>query len=262
VSRTTSHTIEFLFKLPPDFPYGGILSVPGIWMKQAEQVQGTPLFGAAVKVTTGYFLIGLSGAPADKDRNVQLLKQRPWFDIPIIYTNNRRAILAIEKGPPGERAFADAFAAWGDRISDTPPSLASPPAPKSAPRSSTSIPLQFEGGTFSLPVLINERLTLDFILDSGAADVSIPEDVVSTLMRTGTLNAADFSGERTYELADGSKLPSQTFRLKSLKIGDRVIENVIGFIAPVKGKLLLGQSFLRRLNSWSIDNQRHILVLE
>jgi hypothetical protein len=111
-SRSTSHTIEIMFKLPPDFPSGGIFNVPGIWMKQAEQTQGTALAGLAVKVTTGYFLIGLSAAPADKERNVQLLKERPWFDIPIVYTNNRRAILAMEKGTPGERAFAQAFAAW------------------------------------------------------------------------------------------------------------------------------------------------------
>jgi hypothetical protein len=111
-SRSTSHTIEIMFKLPPDFPSGGIFNVPGIWMKQAEQTQGTALAGLAVKVTTGYFLIGLSSAPADKDRNIQLLKERPWFDIPIVYANNRRAILAMEKGTPGERAFAQAFAAW------------------------------------------------------------------------------------------------------------------------------------------------------
>ncbi len=111
-SRSTSHTIEIMFKLPPDFPSGGIFNVPGIWMKQAEQTQGTALAGLAVKVTTGYFLIGLSAAPTDKERNVQLLKERPWFDIPIVYTNNRRAILAMEKGTPGERAFAAAFAAW------------------------------------------------------------------------------------------------------------------------------------------------------
>ena len=52
-------------------------------------------------MTTGYFLIGLSPPPADKERNIQLLKERPWFDIPIVYTNNRRAILAMEKGTPG-----------------------------------------------------------------------------------------------------------------------------------------------------------------
>jgi hypothetical protein len=41
-----------------------------------------------------------------------MLKERPWFDIPIVYTAGGRAILAIEKGAPGDRAFAEAFAAW------------------------------------------------------------------------------------------------------------------------------------------------------
>jgi hypothetical protein len=56
--------------------------------------------------------MGLSNLDADKDRNLQLLKERGWFDIPVVYDNNRRAILAMEKGTPGERAFADAFKAW------------------------------------------------------------------------------------------------------------------------------------------------------
>jgi hypothetical protein len=32
--------------------------------------------------------------------------------MPVVYSNNRRAILAMEKGAPGERVFADAFEAW------------------------------------------------------------------------------------------------------------------------------------------------------
>jgi len=107
-----SHTIEILFNLPADFPGGGIANVPGILMKQSEQARGTPLAGLAVKVTNGFFLIGLSAVEADQQRNIQLLKERPWFDIPIVYTNGGRAILALEKGTPGDRAFADAFAAW------------------------------------------------------------------------------------------------------------------------------------------------------
>src|SRR6516164_9212605 len=107
-----THTVEIMFKLPADFPSGGISNVPGILMKQAEQTRGTPLAGLAVKVTPGFYLIGLSNAETDKDRNLQLLKERSWFDIPVVYNNNRRAILALEKGTPGERVFADAFKAW------------------------------------------------------------------------------------------------------------------------------------------------------
>jgi hypothetical protein len=107
-----SHTIEIMFNLPADFPGGGIANVPGVLMKQAEEARGTPLAGLAVKVTNGFFLIGLSAVDADRQRNMQLLKDQEWFDVPIVYTNGGRAIMAVEKGPPGNRAFADAFAAW------------------------------------------------------------------------------------------------------------------------------------------------------
>jgi len=107
-----SHTVEVMFNLPPDFAGGGISNVPGILMKQSEQTRGVPLAGLAVKVMTGFFLIGLSSTEADLQRNIQLLKERAWFDIPVVYGNNRRAILALEKGTPGERAFAEAFATW------------------------------------------------------------------------------------------------------------------------------------------------------
>jgi predicted aspartyl protease len=116
-------------------------------------------------------------------------------------------------------------------------------------------------GTFTVPVLINEQLTLNFVIDSGAADVSIPADVVLTLIRTGTLTSGDFLGRQIYRLADGSTVPSQTFRIKSLKVGSVVLENVTGSIASVEGSLLLGQSFLSRFKSWAIDNREHVLRL-
>ena len=113
-SLPASHTAELTFILPQDFSAGGVANVPGILMKSNEQARGTPLAGLAVKVTDGFFLVGLSNVDTDRSRNMQLLKERSWFDVPLVYANQRRAIIAIEKGPPGERAFNDAFAAWGE----------------------------------------------------------------------------------------------------------------------------------------------------
>jgi hypothetical protein len=110
-----SHTIEIMFNVPADFPFGGVSNVPGLLMKEQEDARGAPLSGQSVKVTNNYFLIGLSSADADMQRNLQLLKDRAWFDIPIVYNNGRRAIMAVEKGTPGERAFAEAFAAWAKK---------------------------------------------------------------------------------------------------------------------------------------------------
>jgi hypothetical protein len=112
-SLPASHTAELTFVLPPDFG-ATVANVPGILMKSNEQARGTPLAGLAVKVTDGFFLVGLSNVEADKSRNLQLLKERSWFDIPLVYSNQRRSIIAIEKGAPGERAFNEAFTAWGE----------------------------------------------------------------------------------------------------------------------------------------------------
>jgi clan AA aspartic protease (TIGR02281 family) len=126
----------------------------------------------------------------------------------------------------------------------------------------SEIALYGAGGTFTVPVSINGAITLKFIIDSGAADVSIPRDVVLTLIRTGTIDRSDFLGDRIYSLADGSTMPSTTFRIRSLRVGDREVRNVTASIAPEKGALLLGQSFLRQFGSWSIDNRRGVLVLD
>jgi hypothetical protein len=109
-----THTVHISFVLPPDFSNGGVSEIRGMLMKQAEDTRGTSLAGLAVKVTPTYFMIGLSSASdSDIQRNIQLLKERGWFDIAIVYENGRRAILAVEKGAPGDKAFSNAFAAWG-----------------------------------------------------------------------------------------------------------------------------------------------------
>ena|SRR6266851_3454508 len=129
------------------------------------------------------------------------------------------------------------------------------------PAAAETIQLERQGGIYMLPVRINGSITLPFVLDSGASDVSIPADVFLTLTRTGTVKTSDFAGSGTYTLADGSEQESKRFVLHELRVGDHVIRNVIANVAPVKGDPLLGQSFLSKLPTWTIDNARHALVL-
>jgi len=142
--------------------------------------------------------------------------------------------------------------------------ISSNPAHTEAPSNTTrtEVPLKSVGGTFVVPVFINGAITLNFVVDSGAADVSVPADVVGTLSRAGTIAKTDFIGKQTYVLADGSTVPTNTFVIRSLKVGDILIENVTGSVSPAAGSLLLGQSFLQRFKSWSMDNNKHVLVLE
>ena len=112
ISLPASHTAELHFTLPSGFVHGGIQNVPGLLMKASEQARGAPIAGVTVKVTDGMFMIGLSSADADRQRNIAMLKERAWIDVPVVYDDGRRAILAFEKGPTGERALSAAFAAW------------------------------------------------------------------------------------------------------------------------------------------------------
>src|SRR5271168_4425589 len=126
---------------------------------------------------------------------------------------------------------------------------------------SESIPLIHDHGTLQVPVVINGRISLDFTIDSGATDVSIPANVFSTLIRGGTVSPEDFLDKRIYKLADGSTQFSQRFRIRSLRVGNLELRDVIASVVPSAGSLLLGQSFLSRLKSWSIDNEHQALLI-
>jgi predicted aspartyl protease len=124
-----------------------------------------------------------------------------------------------------------------------------------------TIKLEQAGSMFLVPAEVNGKITLNFILDSGASDLAIPADVVQTLTRAGAISTADFIGTKTYVLADGSKLPSEGFIVHELRVGNRVLKNIAAHVTPVQGSPLLGQSFLSRLSAWSIDNKQHTLIV-
>lgn len=112
-SLPASHVGELAFTLPDDFSGGRQLIVKGFLMKASEQARGTPLAATVVRVRDNRFLIGLSNGKAERSHNIQSLKENGWMDIPIVYGNQHRAILALEKGKTGDHAFDEAFTAWG-----------------------------------------------------------------------------------------------------------------------------------------------------
>lgn len=109
-----SHLVEVIADTPAEFPGGGIKSVPAFVMKPTEEARGQPLDGAAAKVADGYFWIAFANEAGPMAQNIALLKERNWIDIPLVYNNDQRAILTLEKGTPGQRVFEKALAAWGN----------------------------------------------------------------------------------------------------------------------------------------------------
>ena len=173
--------------------------------------------------------------------------------------------IAMSDGTSRRFAFGDAAQQLNHALAaDAQREVVADAAPLTAAASAegpVEIGLEPYGGTFVVPVTINNSILLKFTIDSGAADVNIPADVVLTMFRTGTLKSEDFIGEREYRLADGSSTKSKTFKIRVLRVGGVEVTDVVGSVSDVTGTLLLGQSFLSRLKSWSIDNQRHLLIL-
>ncbi len=142
---------------------------------------------------------------------------------------------------------------------DQPPQALGPaPTP---PPNSDEVPLKYAGGTYTVPVLINGMIPLDFTVDSGASDVTLPADVVMTLIRTGTITDDDYIGKEKYRLGDGTVVDSERFYLRQLKVGNHVLEHVAASIQKFESGPLLGQSFLSKFDFWALDNRRHVLVL-
>jgi hypothetical protein len=107
-----SHIVEVVTDTPNDFPGGAVRDVPRIVFKPSEDARGQPLIGASARVASGFFWIALSGVDSDVRNNLNLLKDRIWIDLPLVYQSGQRAILTFEKGAAGEQVFERALTAW------------------------------------------------------------------------------------------------------------------------------------------------------
>jgi len=143
----------------------------------------------------------------------------------------------------------------------TPAALRAENGPGNAPKGG-EVALQSRGGTLTVTGTVNDGAPIEFFLDSGAADVSVPSRVFEELRRAGTVTPEDILGKETYQLADGKSVTSVTFRIRTLKIGTLTLTNVRGSVSAYDGPPLLGMSFLGRFHSWSVDNDRRVLVLK
>jgi hypothetical protein len=110
-ASSASHYVYVRFS--GDDSFGGIAQLPFIRMKNNEAAQGAPLVAISHRVMPGFFLLGLSAIETDRDRNLAAIKSQPWIDLAFVYDNGRRSVIAFEKGPAGDKAMAEAFAAWG-----------------------------------------------------------------------------------------------------------------------------------------------------
>lgn len=107
-----SHLMEISFDVPDTFVGGSIATLAGVLLKDQELVPGTALAGAAARVVGNSFLFALSASEDDLTANTNLLENRRWLDLAIVYGTGRNAILTLEKDDEAQALFEKVLAAW------------------------------------------------------------------------------------------------------------------------------------------------------
>ena len=127
---------------------------------------------------------------------------------------------------------------------------------------STEVKMEKQNGVYVVPVTINGH-PMRFILDTGASLISISATEAGFMFKQGTITEDDIVGQARFQDANGNISPGDLIRLKSVQIGDRVLENVTAnVVRSSKAPLLLGQSVLSKFGKISVDYRRNVVTFD
>ncbi|WP_461113513.1 retropepsin-like aspartic protease family protein [Spirosoma jeollabukense] len=126
----------------------------------------------------------------------------------------------------------------------------------------TEVAMEKENGVYKVPVIVN-GVSMKFILDTGASLISISATEAEFMVKQGALTDNDIIGQSKFQDAKGDISPGSVIRLKSVQIGDRVLENVTAnVVSNAKAPLLLGQSALSQFGKISVDYRRNMVTFD
>lgn len=86
------------------------VGVPQFKLDEGER--GAPLSAINSALGENLFVAALSNVPIEIERNIELMVNRNWIDIPIRFASGRRGIITFEKGIPGNQTLTDALSRW------------------------------------------------------------------------------------------------------------------------------------------------------
>ena len=126
----------------------------------------------------------------------------------------------------------------------------------------TILKMENDNGVKYVWIEIN-GLRLKFIFDTGASSICISSSEASVLYRQGTLQKEDILDIQYFQDATGTISAGTSINLKTVKIGDRVLNNIKATVIDnSQAPLLLGQTALEKFGKISIDNDKGEITFE
>lgn len=124
------------------------------------------------------------------------------------------------------------------------------------------VKMEKKNGVYQVPVEINGS-QMSFIFDTGASDITISLTEAKFLFKQGTLTNDDILGTQQFQIADGSIAEGTIINLKTVKIGNKTLQDVqASIVHNNNAPLLFGQSALEKFGKISIDNNKGEIILE
>ncbi|MCU4178111.1 histidine kinase [Bosea sp. BH3] len=107
-----SHIIGLRFTISGDPATQAIKEIGVPQFKTEEGERGAPLSAINSALGDNLFVAALSNVPVEVERNIDLILNRNWIDVPVRFASGRRGIITFEKGISGGQTLADAFGRW------------------------------------------------------------------------------------------------------------------------------------------------------
>ncbi|MGX1786209.1 histidine kinase [Bosea sp. NPDC055332] len=107
-----SHIIGMRFTTSGEAANDAIREVGVPQFKLEEGERGAPLSAISSALGENLFVAALSNVPVEAGRNLDLLRNRNWIDLPVRFASGRRGIITFEKGGAGNQTIAEALSRW------------------------------------------------------------------------------------------------------------------------------------------------------
>jgi aspartyl protease family protein len=122
--------------------------------------------------------------------------------------------------------------------------------------------MEIENGVRYVWIEVN-GIRLRFIFDTGASSICISPIEASVLYRQGTLKKEDILSVEYFQDATGRISEGTKVNLRTVRIGDVVLENIEATVVDnVNAPLLLGQSVLENFGKIEIDNEKGQIIFK
>lgn len=123
-----------------------------------------------------------------------------------------------------------------------------------------TIPVLGINGMSYVKVKIGSQI-LVWLLDTGASDMLISNEIETILKKENVLTDQNYIGSSEYEMANGSIEICRKYKVSDIRIGNYYVNNIVVAVSDNAKRILVGRSLLNKFSSWKLNNTDNTLII-